>query len=197
MALNTNQTSALDKMLFLYKFIRTPKTIGSVTPSSRFLADKMVESVSWQETGSVAELGAGTGVITKAIMHAAKKDTRILLFEKDCYLRDQLAVQYPESSTYSEARSLCSAVEQHGLEHLDCIISGLPFANFPQHLRDEIMEQIVSALKPSGIFVAFQYSLQMKKQLSVHFEIQTIRFVMLNVPPAFVYVCRKKTSSEK
>ncbi|MCR8631749.1 class I SAM-dependent methyltransferase [Paenibacillus radicis (ex Xue et al. 2023)] len=179
-------------MIFLYKFIRTPKTIGSVTPSSRFLAKKMIEAISWQDTCSVAELGAGTGVITEAINHAAVKGTRVLLFEKDSHLSEQLALQYPEYTTYSEARALSSSVQQLGLEHLDCVISGLPFANFPQRLRDEIMEQVVASLKPNGLFVAFQYSLQMKKQLSRHFDIQTIHFVLLNVPPAFVYVCKKK-----
>ncbi|NOU94166.1 methyltransferase [Paenibacillus sp. LMG 31456] len=191
-----NQTSALDKMIFLYKFIRTPKTIGSVTPSSRFLAKKMVEAISWQDTCSVAELGAGTGVITQAINNAAVKGTRVLLFEKDSHLKEQLAQQYPEYSTYTEARALSSSVQQHGLEHLDCVISGLPFANFPQQLRDEIMEQVVASLKPNGLFIAFQYTLQMKKQLSRHFDIQTIQFVLLNVPPAFVYVCRKKDPKE-
>jgi phospholipid N-methyltransferase len=192
MGLNSNQTSALDKMVFLYKFIRKPKSIGSVTPSSKYLAERMVHSVPWQYIDSVAELGAGTGVITKAICAALKKDTPLLLFEKDSHLREQLASQFPEASIYSEARSIHSAVRNQGLEQLDCIISGLPFANFPQQLRDEIMEQVVASLKPGGLFVAFQYSLQMKKQLREHFDIVAIRFVLLNIPPAFVYICRKK-----
>ncbi|TDF99867.1 class I SAM-dependent methyltransferase [Paenibacillus piri] len=179
-------------MIFLYKFIRKPQSIGSVTPSSRFLADKMVDSASWPEINSIAELGAGTGVITKAICQAAAPGTQILLFEKDSHLRKQLRTQYPQSHTYSEARLLHSAVRQHGLDHVDCIISGLPFANFPKQLRDEIVNQVVQSLKPGGLFIAFQYSLQMKKQLSGYFDIEMIRFVLLNVPPAFVYVCRKK-----
>jgi phospholipid N-methyltransferase len=195
--LGLNQTSALDKMIFLYKFIRKPKTIGSVTPSSRFLANKMVEAACWQEINSVAELGAGTGAITQAIYHVAEEGTRVLLFEKDSHLREQLDLQFPEFSTYSEARSLSSIVKKQGLKHLDCVISGLPFANFPQQLRDEILEQVVKSLKPDGLFIAFQYSLQMKKQLSRHFDIQAIRLVWLNVPPAFVYICRKKPPRSK
>jgi phospholipid N-methyltransferase len=78
------------------------------------------------------------------------------------------------------------------IEQLDCIINGLPFSNFPQAMRDKLIGQIVISLKNDGLFIAFQYSLQMKKQLSKHFEIEKITFVPMNVPPAFVYVCRKK-----
>ncbi|MEK3723398.1 class I SAM-dependent methyltransferase [Paenibacillus sp. FSL H8-0034] len=193
--MNANETTALQKMLFFYKFIRTPKAIGSVTPSSRHLANKMVSAVQWNEITSVAELGAGTGVITQAIHRSLKQETKVMLFERDSHLRKQLEQQHPGFTTHSDAKSIHSVVRQQGLEHVDCIISGLPFANFPQQVRNDLMEQIVKSLKPDGLFIAFQYTLQMKKQLSKHFEIEAIQFVMLNVPPAFVYVCRKKQSS--
>ncbi|PZE22188.1 class I SAM-dependent methyltransferase [Paenibacillus xerothermodurans] len=180
------------KVLFLYKFIKTPKSIGSVTPSSRFLTGKMIQAVPWHDVNSVAELGTGTGVITGAIKDAARPDTKVLLFERDSYLRAQIRAQYPGYDTYPDAKHLHRVVQKQGIGQLDCIISGLPFANFPQLIRDELMSQIVKSLKPGGHFIAFQYSLQMKKQLSELFHVESIRFVMLNVPPAFVYVCRKK-----
>jgi len=83
-------------------------------------------------------------------------------------------------------------MKQQHIEQLDCIFSGLPFFNFESELRKTLVAQIVQALKPGGLFIAFQYSLQMKKILSEHFIIETIPFVPLNIPPAFVYVCRKK-----
>ena len=78
------------------------------------------------------------------------------------------------------------------IEQIDCILSGLPFFNFSQLIRDKLIEQIIMSLKPGGLFIAFQYSQQMKKQLSQHFDIEEILFVPMNVPPAFVYICRKK-----
>jgi len=50
---------------------------------------------------------------------------------------------------------------------------------------------VYHSLKPGGLFIAFQYSQQMKKLLGEHFSIEKIEFVPLNIPPAFVYVCRK------
>lgn len=50
-----------EKLLFLYKFSRAPKQIGSITPSSIFLAQKMLDQVDWNRVEHIAELGAGTG----------------------------------------------------------------------------------------------------------------------------------------
>ncbi|WP_209978752.1 class I SAM-dependent methyltransferase [Paenibacillus eucommiae] len=183
-----------EKFLFLSRFFHTPGQIGSVTPSSRFLARKMVESVPWNQVYHIAELGAGTGAITKYIQTAKRRNTKVLLFEKDPILRNKLANEYanPDLACYEDCRELYAALCHENIEHLDCIISGLPFFNFPQVIRDQLIEQIIISLKPDGLFIAFQYSQQMRNQLSEHFIIEKIKFVPMNLPPAFVYVCRKK-----
>ncbi|NUU64031.1 class I SAM-dependent methyltransferase [Paenibacillus agri] len=183
-----------DALLFFYKFLRMPMQIGSITPSSASLAKKMIEYVPWQQATAIAELGAGSGAITQYIASAKSKHTQVLLFEKDVELRQKLTERYPGFPSYPDASRLDTALRQQGLEDekLDCILSGLPFFNFPQQLRDILMEQISTALKPGGLFIAFQYSQQMRKQLHQQFEIEHVHFVPLNMPPAFVYVCRKK-----
>lgn len=181
-----------EKALFFYKFLRSPGQIGSVTPSSKFLARAMVSSVSWDEVNSVAELGAGTGAITKYIQAAANADTRVLLFEKDPALYRELRFQYAQYGCYRDACRLQYIMGQEKLEQLDCVISGLPFFNFSQTVRDHLLDEIIASLKDGGLFIAFQYSRQMKKQLAGRFDIEEIKFVSLNVPPAFVYVCRKR-----
>ncbi|WP_103107165.1 class I SAM-dependent methyltransferase [Brevibacillus reuszeri] len=182
----------LEKLLFLYKFSCAPKQIGSLTPSSIFLAKKMLEPVKWNQARHIAELGAGTGAITKYIKATNTENAKVLLFEKDTLLRNKLAERFHDYTCYPDACYLQDALQNEGMDHLDCILSGLPFFNFPQQLRDRLMEQIVISLRPGGLFIAFQYSQQMKKQLSGLFEIEEIHYVPLNIPPAFVYVCRKR-----
>lgn len=185
-----------EKMLFLYKFFRAPKQIGSVTPSSRFLARKMVEAVPWPEIRYTAELGAGTGAITKFIHNARNHPGKFILFERDALLRERLSQMYPDYNCYPDATQITNALQSEGIPHLDCILSGLPFFNFEQSVRDKLLEQILLSLRPGGWFVAFQYSFQMKKQLKEHFNIESINFVPYNIPPAFVYVCRKEQLSD-
>lgn len=186
--------SVQEKFLFLNKFLHAPGQIGSVTPSSGFLARKMLESVPWHEVGAMAELGSGTGAITKYIPYYAGRTTQVLLFEADGAMRQKTAELYPQFSCYSDTGELQLALQKEAIDRLDCIVSGLPFFNFTQAMRNRLMEQILGALKERGWFIAFQYSQQMKKQLSEHFEIVAIKWVPLNIPPAFVYVCRKKTA---
>ncbi|WP_239618731.1 class I SAM-dependent methyltransferase [Cohnella mopanensis] len=178
--------------LFLRKFLSNPKQIGSVIPSSKFLADSMVAPIAWHSVQAVAELGSGTGAITKAIFRNALPGTKVYLFEKDLKMRKRLMRNYPDFNCAANAVNLSRILDQGNVPKLDCILSCLPFYNFPQPLRDTLMSQIIASLKPGGLFVAFQYSMQMKKQMSDWFRIERIKFVPLNFPPAFVYVCRKE-----
>lgn len=180
-----------EKMLFLYKFAKSPRQIGSVTPSSDFLAMKMLGQIPWKHAGAVAELGAGTGAITRHLEKFKRKETKIVLFEKDPYMLNNLAAEYPEYACHTDACNLREALDRENIDQLDCMISGLPFFNFPQHVRDLLLDQIVCSLKPGGLFIAFQYSQQMKMQLLSRFRIRHVHFVLLNIPPAFVYVCEK------
>jgi len=178
--------------LFLRKFLRRPKQVGSLIPSSRFLADGMTEEIPWASVRSVAELGSGTGAVTRTIARKVRPDAKVYLFEKDYRMRSRLIRQYPNFRQAANAANLMRVLEHDGAARLDCVVSCLPFYNFPPSLREELISQILEALKPGGLFVAFQYSLQMKKRLSERFRIEKIKFVPWNVPPAFVYVCRKE-----
>lgn len=180
-----------DKLSFLHKFMKQPKEIGSITPSSSFLARKMVGRIEWNEVSAIAELGAGTGVFTRHIEAAVGGHSKVLVFEQDLEMREQLARRFPSFSFYPRAQELSSAMAEQGISQLDGIISGLPFANFSQDLRDEIMDEVLASLKIGGTFVAFQYSLQMKSQLQRRFSSVDIAFAALNFPPAFVYCCKK------
>lgn len=181
-----------DKLIFLMKFLESSSQVGSITPSSRFLAEKMVEPIHWDQVKAVAELGAGTGVFTNHINALKSPNCKLAVFEKDEEMRDQLYTSYPDLNYFCDALKLSEKVQSIGMGPLDAVISGLPFALFEESDRDEIIDEVIRSLKPDGIFVAFQYSLQMKSLLKQKFSKVDISFVPLNIPPAFVYVCHKE-----
>lgn len=176
---------------FLCKFIRRPNKIGSIAPSSSFLTRKMLARLPWDEFETVVELGAGTGVFTRYIAQQKKSSCRLLVVEQDLEMRTALERVHPQFHFGTNAERLGGLLLEHALPPADCIVSGLPFAAFKRSLREEIMSHVHDALKPGGQFVAFQYSLQMKSMLQRTFSDVRIQFVPLNVPPAFVYFCRK------
>jgi phospholipid N-methyltransferase len=186
-----SQSVLFQRLLFLYKFIRSPKTVGSITPSSIFLSKEMMKKVDWDHSKTIVELGAGMGCFTSQIQKLKLPDCKVLVFELDPEMCNLLQEKYPDFYFYSNAKNIFSAMKEQGLTEVDCIVSGLPFSNFSVELREHIIDQVFEALKPGGIFVTFQYSLHMKKYLTSVFGEVNISLVPLNVPPAFVYRCKK------
>ena len=190
----------MDRILFLKKFIDEPKKIGSLTPSSRFLADRMLKNLPWEKFSHVAELGAGTGIFTKQIIERKNSACKVLVVEQDFSMRRMLEEKYnksvmppPENNVIfdSFAENLRETLQEINFPPLDCVISGLPFANMEEDLRRRIIENVHGSLKRDGIFVMFQYSLQMKNLLRKYFSSVETNFFLLNFPPAFVYLCKK------
>lgn len=180
-----------EKAYFLHKFLKSPRTIGSITPSSIYLVRAVIKPIDWGTIRSIVELGAGTGVFTEYIQRLKNPNCKAVIFEQDIELVNRLMQLYPRLDYHYNAEDVYSAVQRLGLTEVDCILSGLPFANFPQPLRDRILDGVVGSLKPGGLFIAFQYSLQMRNQLVKRFKRIDLCFVPLNIPPAFVYYCYK------
>ena len=52
--------------LFFRQWLRSPKSMGSVIPSSELSGAAVAAEVAWQPGQYVVELGGGTGAITRA-----------------------------------------------------------------------------------------------------------------------------------
>ena len=145
--------------------------------------------------GLVVELGAGTGVFTRYISEQKSDDCQFLIVEQDADMRERLRMKFPEFHYGAQAERTDSLLVRFGLPPADCIVSGLPFANFSDGLRSEIIGAVSRSLQKGGLFIAFQYSLQLRDTLRSHFTAVDIEFVPLNLPPAFIYRCRKGIDS--
>ena len=70
-----------ESLLLLRKFLRSPRTVGAVTPSSRALARAMIANLPINEPASIVELGPGTGAFTGAILDRVGPKARVLAME--------------------------------------------------------------------------------------------------------------------
>jgi len=179
-----------ERVLFLGKFLQAPLKIGSVTPSSAWLVEALLAPIPWG-TSTIVELGAGTGVITREILKRLPPGGRAFIFEQDAGLRAALQEAYPQFTVEAHAEQLYSVVTNAGIEQVDCVVSALPFTTLPEQTREVILADVLQVLKPGGLFIAFQYSLHMRERFCTRFDQVTLRYVPFNVPPAFVYCCRK------
>jgi len=185
--MKTEKQTIKERFLFLNRFFNNPRRVGSITPSSRFLAKAMVSSIDWQNVQHAAELGPGTGIFTAEIDKHLRSEATFIIAEKDKHFREMIEKRFEQHQVIEDAKDLSSYNS-----NLDCIISGLPFKSLPEKETKAIMKSIIDSLNSTGLFVTFQYSLHMKKEFEKHFQSVNIHFVPLNMPPAFVYVCSKK-----
>jgi len=185
-----------DKILFMKKFVSNPRTIGSIAPSSPFLAESIFSNIDWSKIGFVAELGAGTGVFTKKIIKKMGDGKKLLVFEIEPELRRRLQMQ-TDLTIYPDATELPQVLADRGISNVDLIISSLPYAVLPRKTTQRVLDGIVRSLNPEGVFLAFQYSLHMKEPFEKIFDIVKTRFVPLNIPPAFVYECTWQYGNKK
>ncbi len=180
-----------ERMKFFVNFLKHPRKIGSITPSSSFLTKKMLGDLSWSDVETIVELGAGTGVFTEYIAQNISDDCKVVIFEQDFTMKEALQTKYPSFLYADRAEKIKDLFTVFNLPKADCIISGLPFAILPKRLRAKIILRSHDCLSEDGVFVAFQYSLQMYGMLKRTFSHVEVSFVPLNVPPAFVFYCKK------
>ena len=77
-------------------------------------------------------------------------------------------------------------------EKADVIVSSLPLAILPKTLRKRIVIEANKLLNENGEFIQFQYTLQSLKLFKKVFKTVTVRHCLFNMPPAFVYSCKKQ-----
>ncbi|MEW9671651.1 class I SAM-dependent methyltransferase [Ammoniphilus sp. 3BR4] len=181
----------MEFLTFITQFAKHPGMVGSIVPSSKYLTRRMLAPVNWQEVRVVIELGCGTGAITREIIKRLHKEpTRITLFERNSNFRSLLKKRYPDLPIYEDAQALNTVLKSQN-KKADVIISSLPFSNFPDVQQDFILQEVHKALDDEGIFITYQYSLQMRQKLEQCFSKMSVQLEWINIPPAWIYTCTK------
>jgi phosphatidylethanolamine/phosphatidyl-N-methylethanolamine N-methyltransferase len=184
----------MSKRTFISQFFKRGNKVGAIAPSSRFLAAKMLHHVPFESCKTIVEFGPGTGAFTKLIQTKMQADAKLLIIELNEAFCSELRDKFENDSTeviHGSATELKKILAERNLSEADCIISSLPLAIFNETLRNNILCESQNSLKTGGYFIQFQYSLQSKKALQKHFSQLKVDFTPLNIPPAFIYTCKK------
>jgi phosphatidylethanolamine/phosphatidyl-N-methylethanolamine N-methyltransferase len=190
-----------DRAMFAREFLRHPFTVAAVTPSGDPLADLVTASIPGTGAPVVVELGAGTGAFTKAIQRRLAGRGHHLAIEINDRFAGLLAARYPQVDiAVADARSLREVLALRGHRQADVIVSGLPWAAFAPTQQDNLLGAVTGTLTPNGVFTTFAYThakwvppaRRLRRSLAAGFEeVVPARTVWANLPPAFVYFCRR------
>lgn len=182
------------KTYFLKQFWSEKKMVGSMIPSSRYLAKKMLQNVNFKKARVIVELGPGTGIFTRKILEQMSEDTKLFVFELNDQFFQRLQEEIQDERLvliHDSAEHIQKYLNDAGFLNADYVISSLPLTNFPNKLKETILKAAHHCLKNEGKFIQFQYSLNSKKILETQFDDTNIMFTPLNFPPAFIYTCSK------
>ena len=184
-----------------WKFLQHPLQVGACCPSSPALCREITSAIGIEKAALVAELGPGTGVITEEICRKLSPGGKLAVVELDEHLAAALERNFNNITVFRGCASqLDTMLTSRALPRADIVISGLPFAIFPEELQDKILDGVLKSLAPGGTFATFAYlqgvilpaGARFRKKLDrVFSEVTTSQIVWNNMPPAFVYRCRK------
>jgi len=174
--------------LFTVSAFKNLKQTGSLFRSSKFLAEKLTDSLSPKKSMVIIELGAGDGVITKQILSKMGPDSKLYSYEINPIFVPRLQAIGDERLTVfnSSVTEIASDFQEN---EIDMVISSLPLTNFDSVFKKQLMNDVKTLLKPEGPFIQYQYSINDKSFLKNSFANFTTNFCLLNLPPAFIYTC--------
>jgi len=170
----------------------------------------MLDQVDFRKARTVVELGSGTGVMTHEILRRMTPDARLFALEiNGNFVRHLRNSCHDRRLTvlHADASGLRRQLHTHQAGMAHAVISSLGLAGMSQEQRAYIVEEAEACLAPAGVMTQFQYltplppvpdlaglqirPFQERQFLGNYFPSVTAKWVLLNLPPAVVFTCRK------
>ncbi|MCY0149133.1 methyltransferase domain-containing protein [Hoeflea sp. G2-23] len=171
-----------------------PRNIGAIMPTSSIAARSMASVVNPGSGLPVLELGPGTGVITRAILARGVAPVQLVSVEFSHQFYTRLKLDFPEVRfIHGNAFELETTLGALNEQRFDCAISGIPLLNFPVADRVALIEDLLDRLPCGRPVVQFSYGpASPVPPRSGSFDVIRHDFVMRNVPPARLWLYRRK-----
>jgi phospholipid N-methyltransferase len=165
-------------LVFMANFVKNPARVGWLLPSSRFVVNDVLKQIDWHRARVIVEYGPGTGTFTTRMLKRMRPDAQLIAVEIN-----------PEFCRFlSEIDSILS---RFGATEVDYVISGIPFATLPHHLRHSIVRKTHSVLRRNGKFLVYQVSSAVLPYLESVFGDVSRRFQPLNFVPTQLFCCAR------
>lgn len=178
------------RLAFFQGFLKRPKEVGSIIPSSRFLERRVVRSAEIASARVIVELGPGTGGTTRALLRAMSPDARLLAIELNPRFAALMrrSIDDPRLIVHEGCASeIQGALDLHGLGQPDVVLSGIPFSTMSRADGTAILKSAREVLSDDGRFVAYQVRDRVETLGNPVFGRASVQTELLNVPPMRVY----------
>lgn len=143
----------------------------------------------------VLELGAGTGVITAAILERGIPPEQLVSIEYAKHFHDGLIRRFPAVDVrLGDAFHLDGVLAERRAEQFDCVISAIPMLSFPMERRINLLEDLLARVPTGRPVMQITYGpLSPVAKMPGRYVVSHYDFVIRNIPPAQLWIYKKQS----
>jgi phosphatidylethanolamine/phosphatidyl-N-methylethanolamine N-methyltransferase len=184
-----------DELRFVKTFATSPLKMGTFTPSSRALAEAMVDHANPDPSGWTLEIGPGTGVVTQVLIDRDVPPERLVCVEYDGDFCRLLQKRFPKLHVIrGDALQLEEALGRFADTRFSAVLSGIPLLNLPKAKRLPYLESALNRLVPGGNVTQLSYGfLPPQEAVPGRLMVDKSRWVTSNFPPGRIWTYRRPT----
>ncbi len=180
--------------LFSRNFIKHPRMLGSLIPSSRFLVKRLLDQVDWSRAHTIVEYGPGVGTFTGEILRRLPAGGSVVAIDTNRDFARYLSKTLRDDRLHVVEGSAADAKETlraRGLGRADYVISGIPYSTMDPAIRERILQTTHDVLQPDGSFLVYQFTRAVLPYLQQVFPQVQVEFEPRNIMPARLFYCRR------
>ncbi|MBY2918420.1 methyltransferase domain-containing protein [Rhizobium leguminosarum] len=182
-----------EEVQFFKGWQKDKKGVGAVIPTSIHTARRMASVVDPRSRLAVLELGAGTGVITKAILARGVEPRQLVSVEYSRTFYDGLVERFPGVDfRLGDAFQLDQVLSDRPGDQFDCVISAVPMLSFPMERRVALLEDLLARIPAGRPVIQITYGpLSPVIKMPDRYVVSHYDFVIRNIPPAQLWTYRR------
>jgi len=175
-------------VMFFRRWLANPLQMGSIIPSSAALCQRIVRHTRRADDEAVLELGAGTGVVSRALLDSGLPPDRLIVVEIVPDMAEHLRVVLPGALVIEgDARSLPDLLPKRWHGRVGTVICGVPLVLLSIAEQRRFINAI-EAVAPGRGFLHFSYCATSPLPARKHnLAARREAWTPLNFPPASVW----------
>ncbi len=174
--------------MFFRRWLANPLQMGSVVPSSSALCRRIVSQIRRADDEFVIELGAGTGVISRALLAGGVPAARLYVLEIVPDMAAHLKLVLPGVIVIEgDARALPELIPRCCHGRIGTVVCGIPLVLLPKAEQRKFIRAI-DAVAPGRGFLHYSYCATSPLPARHHsLAAKREAWTPLNFPPASVW----------